>query len=145
MGNTAMTEDEFSALIDCRLPYDNEAECVRLMELAQTISDNASFLVLDELARAPRGTDISGVTLLKLIDLWQERCPHPLSQPLADCARVLAANGELSVAASLTLLNLVRAYPGQYAALGIAYMSCDDADGKADALYSEIHAAWGKS
>ena len=108
-----MTEDEFSALIDCRLPYNDEAKCVRLMDLAQTVSDNASFLVLDELTRPPRGTDVSEETLLKLIDLWQQRCPHPLSQPLADCARVLAANGELSVPAALALLDTVREYPGQ--------------------------------
>ncbi len=48
----------------------------------------------------------------------------------------------LSAPDARSLMEKIAAFPGMYAALNIAYFSCDDAAGENEATYETIRKAW---
>jgi len=137
-----MKEAEFNDLIDCNFPYNDRPEALALIDQANDISPNAMFVVLDELCRPGAGANVSTETLLELIDAWSERMNHPLSGPIVSAARVMVSGSHQSVASAADLMEKVALFEGQYAALSIAYMSCDDEDDLLGVRENEIRAKW---
>jgi hypothetical protein len=137
-----MTEVEFNELIDCRLPYNNEAECRRLCEMGAHISSNAAFTVLYELCRVPRRTDVAVDVLKRLVSYWNECFSHPLAPLLTQIATKMIEGKQLSLGEAMNAMQVISEYPSEYSALAIAYFSCDDVEGRVDDLYNRISANW---
>ena len=137
-----MKEAEFSDLIDCSFPYNDRPHALELIDQANAISPNAMFVVLYELCLPGAGVNVSKETLLELIDAWAERMDHPLSGPVVSAARVMASGSHYSDPSSAELMEKIALFEGQYAALSIAYMSCDDANNLLSVREKEIRAKW---
>ena len=56
-----MNEEEFLNSIDCRFPYEDKGKWRALILQGKNISDNASFGVLEEIARKPHGNQVSEI------------------------------------------------------------------------------------
>jgi len=137
-----MTEEEFIESIDARFPYENIRECKRLIEQGISISENSSFMVLHELCMVPKSKKVNRVELLKLVDHWIETNKHPVAKLVANIAKKILMDTEVSVAESMAAMEKIRPYKWQQCALSIPYMACDDSEGKADDLLNEIQKEW---
>ena len=67
---------------------------------------------------------------------------HPLSKSVVAAARIMASGSNLPVANALALMKEIAPFRGQYAALSIAYFSCDDIDESLEPRDKEIRAEW---
>ena len=112
------------------------------MDQANAISVNAMFLVLHELCRPGRNTEVTENTLLRLIELWNERVDHPLAEAVVPVARLMAGGSMQSVDAALELMARIAPFEGQYSALSIAYFSCDDVHEVLEAPDKKIRSDW---
>ena len=137
-----MEETEFYELIDCEFPYNNRERAIELIDLGISISANASFAVLHELCRPGMGTDVTKETLLDLIAIWVEKVNHPLAISVVPVARMMAEGKEQPVDEAILLLLEIAPYEGLYAALNIAYFSCDDTNGGMEVAYEEVVDGW---
>jgi len=146
-----VTEQAFIDSIDCRFPYTDRDAARQLVFEACCLSGNAAFAVLDELARPDVGADAPVEVRQELISLLEDCLKHPsgalamaatLAPILVPVDRRLVAGDKLSVPEAVVCMQAIRSYSGQYAALSLAYMSCDDVAGEADALYKEIMNSW---
>ena len=90
----------------------------------------------------PRGETASPELKAQVFAVLERGIAHPLADPVLSAARRLAAGGELSVPEAVFLLRQIAQYPGQYAALSIAYLGCDDAAGVADQEQARIRQSW---
>jgi hypothetical protein len=140
-----VTEEAFIDSIDCQFPYTDRDTGRRLVLEACDLSANAAFAVLDELARPGAGANAPVEIREELISLLEHRLKHPLVPILVPVARHLVAGGELSVPEALACMSVIRSHSGQYAALSLAYMSCDDVAGEAGGAYKEIVNSWQKT
>lgn len=141
-----MNETEFLNSIDCRFPYQDEPHWRTLILQGKSISANASFGVLHEIARKPFGHGVSEREQLVMLDGWcAENDDHPLAQPVVEAARAIITDHLLAVDRVLELLDRVRAYPHQYNALNIIYFACDDLQGVADEKWQAIVNFWENS
>ena len=61
---------------------------------------------------------------------------------MVNVVRRLLADDMPTVDEAIQLLGMVSQYPGQYAALSLVSMSCDDCDGRADLVYRQIWDSW---
>ncbi|GGX71665.1 hypothetical protein GCM10011309_22350 [Litorimonas cladophorae] len=141
MLNINTAEAEFKNKIDCQLPYDETATVERLIGESLKISPDATFAVLHEICRAPKGRTTS-VVQLKLADLWQSNAKHLLSNEICDVAKSMINGKDLSVDQAITLLDKVAEFPDLGSALNIIYFSCDDKDGKIERHYNKIIERW---
>ncbi|WP_371170413.1 hypothetical protein [Aliiroseovarius sp. 2305UL8-7] len=137
-----MDEIEFSRMIDCGFPYDDRRAAIAIIDEASAISANAVFVVLDELCRPGVGSKVTEKTLSELIEIWDSRVEHPLSQYFAPAAHLLAQGSSLPFDSALELMDRVASFRGMYAALNIAYLSADDSDDVLGAREREIRADW---
>lgn len=137
--NTA--EAEFKNKIDCQLAYDETATIERLIGEAQIISPDATFAVLHEICRAPKGRTTTAVQL-KLADLWQSNVEHSLSDEICEVAKSMINGKNIAVDQAITLLDKVAEFPALGSALNIIYFSCDDTDGKMGRHYNGIVERW---
>ncbi len=137
-----MTESEFIESIDCRFPSRHEEQGRRLVHLACELSANAAFAVMHELARPGAGADSPAGIRRSLLSLLSQKLAHPLVPIVVPITERLINESDLTVEEAISAMNAIRLYPGQYAALSIAYFSCDDANGDVERVYGDIEAAW---
>jgi hypothetical protein len=138
-----MTESDFISSIDCNFPYQDAARARQLTEEACLISTNAAFAVVDEISRPPKGAFAEPALSTELFLLVELRLSHPLVQPILALARKIVQGKTVSVSESLFVLRQVERFPGELAALSVAYFACDDIDGVADTELKRIRTAWG--
>ena len=139
-----MSESEFIQSIQCNFPYHDLARALELARIACSISPNAAFAVADEFSRPPYGETPDSELCYEVLTYLESNIPHPLTKPVIGLARFRVAGGQgaVSVEDSVRVLRQIKAFPGQYAALSIAYFAADDIDGIADAEESRIRASW---
>jgi hypothetical protein len=140
-----MTEVEFVRLIDGRFPYSNLPRALDLIHRGAAISTNAAFCVLDEICRPPASVNVTPESQTELVGQWRRHITHPLAEPLAECARKIVAGRRLRAPECLNLLELVAAYPGQYAALSVVNAAYDAPPAGLDVvaeMTDAIRAAW---
>ena len=137
-----MTEKEFSDLVDCRFPYQEPERWKALIDIAQGISTNAMFIALHEICRPPRGAPVLPEQQLEMLAYWRARIDHPLAETIALCARSLIDGKYLAVDRVIQIMSVISGHGGQYAALGIAYFSCDDIHGELEPHYQKIISDW---
>jgi hypothetical protein len=137
-----MTELEFANEIDGRFPYEDLEQGLGLAEQGCNISPNAAFAVLHELARPGRGVAAPVPNRIAVLDAVAARLDHPLASPVVALARRVIYGETPTVDESLDLMRTIAPFRGQYAALAIAYMSCDDRQGRATKEEGRIRASW---
>lgn len=137
-----MNETQFVSKIDCRFPHDDLEAALRLADEACGISANAAFAVLDELTRPPRGRGAPAPYRLAVVERIESSLHHALAPTIIDLARRLIREETPSVAQAIEIMRAVSAHRDQYAALSIAYFSCDDVNDEADGEYQQIQACW---
>ena len=139
-----MSESEFIQSIQCNFPYHDRLRAMELAGIACSISPNAAFAVADEVSRPPYSDSPNPEICFEVLDYLALNLHHPLAEPVIDLARMRVAvgQGSISVEDSVRALRQIEEFPGQYAALSIAYFACSDIDGLADMELERINAAW---
>jgi hypothetical protein len=137
-----MTEAEFIAHIDCKFPYHDLVRAVSLIEIGCSISSNAGFAILHELIYLPSSQRLEMELRIRLLTLLRTHLLHPLVQPVSILAEQCIAGNEVTVANAIAVMRIIGPFTGQYSALAIAYMSCNDLEGEAEAVYDEIVRTW---
>ncbi len=137
-----MDEEAFLNSIDCCFPYEDEHQWRKLILRGKSISDNASFGVLEEIARKPLGSKVSEHQQLEMVDCWQAENKHPLAEYVIEAAKAIIVNKSLPIATVLDYMTKVQDYRNQYCALNILSFACDDVDGLADEKWQNIVAFW---
>ncbi len=137
-----MSETEFIEKIDGNFPYHSEPEWRALVELGASISQNAAYMVLHEICRAPRSKKVTLKSKRAMLEYWRQNFNHPTMTSVLRAAEVMIKGEELPVEESMSIMKIISAYPNQYNALSIPYFACDDIDGRADELYQKIISAW---
>lgn len=143
---TTEAENMFIDRIDCKFPYQDREECLRLIDEAATLSTNAMFSVIEEICRIPISEKQKVTTsfLLDLLKLSAKRLDHPLKEMVLDTAEKMVKGEELDVNEVKTKMGIIKKYPGQYAALSILYFSCDDKEEKLEPVWDNILTEWNK-
>ncbi|MCB9433677.1 MAG: hypothetical protein H6668_17025 [Ardenticatenaceae bacterium] len=137
-----MDEEAFLNSIDCCFPYEDEHKWRKLILQGKSISDNASFGVLYEIARKPLGSKVNEHQQLEMVTCWQAENEHPLVECIIEAAMAIIVNEPLPIAMILGYMDKVQDYRNQYGALSILYFACDDVDGLADEKWQNIVSSW---
>ena len=137
-------EFKFIDKINCNFPYSDRKACESLIEEAKSISPNAVYTVIEEIARIPV-SDRNKVSELELMSLLQsiiDDFEHPLLDCLLPTVELMLENKVQTVDNAILLMNEIENYPGIWGALSLVYFSCDDVYGIADRKYDEIREKW---
>lgn len=137
-------ELHFLNKIDCNFPYHDRQESLQLIEQAASLSTNALFSVIEELCRIPESerVTVSTETILDLLALTTSKLNHPLKELIVDTADKMICSQELTVDDVILKMQIVQKYPGQFAALNILYLSCDDKEEKLEPIWNNIVNDW---
>jgi hypothetical protein len=137
-----MTESEFIEGIDCRFPYRRSTEWRRLSARAARISSNAAFMVLHEACRPPRSVELGAAQATEVVRHLRRRFRHPLLRVLAPAVQAHISGLVLRPSKAASLMRKVAAYPDQYNALALCYLSADDRAGVLDRIYNTVVSKW---
>jgi hypothetical protein len=137
-----MEEAQFIEQISCQFPYGDPEAARRLAAQACSISPNAAFAVADEVSRPPRGAIVPPELQIEVFSILEKEIEHPLAGPVVSAARRIAGGEELSESEAVFLMRQIEQFPGQYAALSIAYLGCADTSGRADQEQERIRESW---
>jgi hypothetical protein len=143
---TTDKETKFIDSIDCKFPYNDKEECLRLIDEAIGISVNAIYSVTEEICRIPvsEREKVEVSYLLDLLTYIRDKFDHPLKELVFDTADKMIRGQELTVDEVIGRMGVVRTHRGQFAAMSILYFSCDDIDGKLEPLWDNILTEWKK-
>jgi hypothetical protein len=143
---TPENEHIFLDKIDCKFPYNDRGQSMKLIEEAASLSANALFSVVEELCRIPEPerSNIPIKTLLDLLTIAADKINHPLKDLIVDAADKMIRRQELAVDDVISKMHMVQKYPGQFAALSILYFSCDDKDERLEPIWDNITTEWNK-
>jgi hypothetical protein len=134
-----LTEQEFADSISCRFPYNEKSAAEALIMQGWSISANAAFCVLDEICRLPQSVDVEGATQQALVEQWASVGSHPLQSSLLLCANAIIDSKPIAWRDAVRIMNEVRGYEGQYAALCIAYFAGDFSTPEGDDALEEAN------
>lgn len=137
-----MSEQEFYLRVDCNFPYHDPPEAARLTKLACSISSNAAFLVVHELARVPAGAQVDPQILLGMLRDVDDCLDHPLKPQVFTIARRMIMGDKLALPEVLQVMHQLAAYPNEYPALNVVYFSGAEAWDEVEALYDRIVSDW---
>ena len=137
-------EIEFLNKIDCNFPYLDRTQCVNIINEANSISSNSSFSVIEEICRMPQSkrTKISKEILFELLYLVERSFEHPLKTIIIETAKKMINNQLLDIDNVISVMNKIREFKGQYAALSILYFSCEDEEDKLKIFWNQIINEW---
>jgi len=117
-------EIPFEAAFDAEFPYNKG--CLGADKTRLGYFPERCFLRLHELCRPPHGAGVSSARLRELLAEWSTGPNHPLKQPLLQCAIALFEGRPLPWQEGVKLMERIRQYDGQIAALAIAYFAAID-------------------
>lgn len=137
-----MTEQEFISLIDCCFPYHDQDEASRLIVLGCSISSNAAYMVVEELARVPVSVKVSSERLLSLLREIDSHFKHPVKKLVTDIATRMIHGDLLTLSETLSAMREVAAFRNQYCALNTIYFSGREPWEDVDILHDEITCRW---
>ncbi|MDJ0613043.1 MAG: hypothetical protein QNJ29_05160 [Rhizobiaceae bacterium] len=137
-----MDEYSFLELIDCKFPYEDRSKSMEIIELAASISDNAMFIVLDEICRPPKNVAVTEITLTNTLYEWKKRTSHPLSESIGSLALRMINGYRITPAEVLAIMYQVSKFKGLIAALNIVYMSCSIDSEEVENAYKNILDNW---
>ena len=135
-------ESEFFNRIRCAFPDYSREEAIAVAIEACSISTNAAFGLVDEVSRPPYPESVDRAIAQEVLALIESKTVHPLTRPVLQLVRELLEGRPPTVEKAVAMLREIENFPGQYAALAIAYFASDDIDGVADTEYNRIAAKW---
>jgi len=136
-----MDDIEFEALVDARLPYDNEPEWKRLVDLGRSVSPNAHYVTLSEICRPRRSARVPRGSQKNMVAYWSAGFEHPLKDMMLECAQALLTKRYLSASRSLEIMDEVANHHGYWGALVMPLYACVDPD-EVDDHYQAIRSRW---
>ncbi|MCI1267838.1 MAG: hypothetical protein LKG19_14780 [Saprospiraceae bacterium] len=143
---TNEAELKFLDKIDCKFPYQDRYNCIKLIKEAASLSSNSTFAVIEELCRIPvsEKRKVKSEYLLDLLAQTSKEFDHPLKEMILNVASQMIQGKTLPVEEVISKMEIVKEYHGQFCALNILYFSCDDINGKMEPLNENIRAKWNK-
>ena len=146
MNKTKDIETKFIDKIDSKFPYSDTKVSKNLIEEAKSISPNAVFTIIEEIARIPisEREKVSESELKNLLNQTISNFKHPLLDHLLPTIDLMIENKEQTVDNAIILMNEIENYPGLWGALSLVYFSCDDVNGIADQKFDKIREKWNK-
>jgi hypothetical protein len=143
---TTDKEIKFIDSIDCKFPYHDKQECLRLIDESVGISVNAIFSVTEEICRIPTSEKDKAEPsyLLDLLTYIRDKFDHPIKEIIFDTADKMIHGQELTVDEVINRMEIVKEYRGQFAAMSILYFSCDDINERLEPLWDRIMTEWKK-
>jgi hypothetical protein len=136
-----MTESDFIDAIDCNFPYDNFDRASELISQAGGISQNATYMVLHEILRAPPPVTLQTKELL--FNMWvTDYEEDPLFALVRRCVPAYLKNELVPEHIVEQLILKMSPNKNQLCALGLIYFSCEDASGQAQAAYQTVLSLW---
>jgi hypothetical protein len=142
-----LKELEFIDNLDGKFPYENRNDCVKLIDEAISISPNALYAIVEEIARIP-DEDREIIPFLSLLDLLKAidtKFNHPLKKMILKVASNMVKGQETSLEETLLNLEEVRKFPRLFSALNIVYYSCFGDEKKLNAAWDNIIKEWDNS
>lgn len=138
------SEADFISAIDCCFPYEDTARATELIEEACSISADAAFMVVHELARRPCSSKVVDSVCLALLEQLDHRFSHPLKDMVLNVARRMVRRQSLPFEEFTKCMHQVACHRGQYNALAVIYFACNDdyCLAAADELHEAILARW---
>lgn len=131
----------FMESIDANFPYKNKMKCIQTIKESLRFSDNAAYMVLHEICRAP--DENPKERLNELIDLWLGRCKKlPLVEGVVKAARAIVNGTGLPKKIVLNFLAQISEHPGLYNALNIIYCSDLTESPDVERKYQQVFQAW---
>jgi hypothetical protein len=138
-----MNEDEFLKSIDANFPYGDKKACFVLINKSVTISDNASFAILESICCKPFGHPILAEEQHELISVWKEINTHPVKDYIVEAAIACVDLDGLAEEKVLRYMDELKPYKNQFKALMILHASVDDtATAKYQNKFNEITDIW---
>lgn len=87
-----VTDEEFIEIVDCRFAYDDKVQASELIKLGLAISPNAAFMVLHEICRPPRSSQVVASRVNELFEKWTAAVQHPLVLEVLPVATAMIQN-----------------------------------------------------
>jgi hypothetical protein len=137
-----MSEVEFVERIDCQFPYFSPLRWRRLCAQAPAISPNAAFMVIHEVCRPPRSIKLPSRSAASMLEHLYRRFRHPLRHVVEPAIRAHLSGRQLSESQAASLMRKVGAFPHQYNALAVCYLSATDRTGKLEHIRHRVVASW---
>jgi hypothetical protein len=142
--NKTMLELDFIDRIDGAFPYNNRQESLKMIDEALSISANAVFAVIEEIARIPDEERelVPFLSLSDLLNTIEKKFEHPLKPAVLKTARNMLAQVETDVDEAVNNIKSLNKYPRLYAALNIFYYSSFDESGVLDKAWDDVIKEW---
>jgi hypothetical protein len=138
----AIKELEFIDKIEDNFPFDDYIECVKLIDEAITISPNAVFSVVEEICKKASEKNVSKAALINFLKQIDSKFNHPLRKLILETAQLIILKEKISIDETIKNIEVLKAYPMQYAALSILCFYITDVDGKLEKNWKNITAEW---
>jgi hypothetical protein len=135
-------EDAFIEKIDGSFPFDDRDACLALIQEAASISPNACFQVIKEIACIEdfqRG-DMDENELNALLNEIKGKFDHPMKELVIKAAQKLIEKTELSLNETMTGLEELKKYQDLYPVLSILCLA--NYDESLDTKWDEVAAVW---
>ncbi len=131
--------------IDCNFPYEDEAAWKSLVLQGAALSDNAAFMVLHEICRAP--SSVPTTLCYKMLEFWMAHYSHPLNSIVLEAGRTFIDKTYLPPSVVLGYMEQIKTHWGLHNALALVYCACDideevDAAEKVEEKHKEILEYW---
>jgi len=130
--------------IDCNFPYNDKIESSKLISESFHYSPNATYTIIEELARIPidKKEEVTKSRLLELVDEIDRQFDHQLKPIILNFTKLLINEEEIQIDNALNLMNQISKEKGLWGALAIAYDACEDQENKLDNRFNEIRDQW---
>jgi phosphate uptake regulator len=136
-----MTETDFIERVECNFPYDNFDLASEIISQAGDVSQNAVYLVLHEILRAPPTIKPQAKELF--LQMWQtDYEDDPIFRFIHRCIPAYMKQELVSVDIVVKLIEQMATHTGQIYALSLLYFACDDVTGEAKAAYHTVLSLW---
>jgi len=135
-------ELEFIDKIEDNFPFDDYIECVKLIDEAITISPNAVFSVVEEICKKSSEKNVSKAALINFLKQIDAKFNHPLRKLILETSQRIILREKISVDETIKNMEVLKAYPMQYAALSILCFYTKDNNGSLKKCWNQITTEW---
>ncbi len=136
-------EADFMLSIDCRFPYEDGALAISLIEESCSISPNAAFRVLYELACRPASCMAADGVILHLMSKLHSELGHPFCETLFSIAERMSRGDSISLLEAESALKESQLYPGIYSALDLIVRAAEERyEDAVENLANEVMSFW---
>lgn len=137
-----MTEADFIAAFESDFPYENPELARSLIQQAVACSPNAAFFIALKLVRPPQERRVAATRRLELLSVLRAQLKHPLASLVLGVAERIIYGQRLHPDEVCRHIYEVAAFPGEYAALNIVFLSSEEMNDIVNTIYDMTIAGW---